>query len=104
DEAHETAYTRTVDGRRFALINSRETTTAFRDGDLLFHAPHGVRVVADRAGNVTSLIGMSAAVIEGSLTTPAGRFPFRANANEELALAGGEFRRTRNPGLVLPTT
>jgi hypothetical protein len=104
DEAHETAYARTVDGRRFELVNSRETTTAFRNGELLFQAPHGVRIVTDRAGSVVSLIGMSARTIAGNLFTPRGTLAFRAAPNEQLDLSGGEFSSARNPGLVLPTT
>src|SRR4029079_11477710 len=45
DEAHDTAYGRTVDGRRFELVNAGGHSAAYRDGELLFRCPQGVRVV-----------------------------------------------------------
>lgn len=104
DVAHETAYGRTVDGHQFELITSRETTTAFRDGALLFQAPKGIRVISDRDGTIRSLVGLSINTIDGSLVTPTGATPFRIAANEQLDLNDGRLTSVRNPGLVLPTT
>jgi hypothetical protein len=102
DVAHETAYARTVDGSHFELVNAASGSEAYRDGELLFRAPRGVRVVTDRTGRITGLIGMRTRPVAGTLQTPAGDIPLKAAANEELALAGGAFVTTRNPGLVLP--
>ena len=104
DVAHETAYSRTVDGHHFELVNSRETTTAFRDGDLLFQAPKGIRVITGRDGTIRSLVGLSVNTIDGSLVTPDGATPFRIAANEQLDLNDGRLTSVRKPGLVPPTT
>jgi hypothetical protein len=104
DEAHETAYSRRVEGRLFELINSSETTTAFRDGELLFQAPKGVRIITDRSGTVQSIIGMSVNTITGRLDTAEGSIEFRAAANEQLDLKAGEFVSVRKGGIVPPST
>jgi hypothetical protein len=103
DTRHETAYARTVDGIVFELANTAAETTAWRDGELLFSAPRGVRVVTDRAGKVAALVGTSAADIEGTFRRPAGDIPFRIAANEQLDLReNGELVSVRRPGLVPP--
>jgi hypothetical protein len=104
DEAHETAYSRTVDGHRFELVNSAAGTVAYRDGVELFRAPHGVRVVTSREGTLRSLIGMVAAGADGVIETATGNFSFRAGPNEQLDLRAGQLVSARNPGLVPPTT
>lgn len=104
DEVHETAYARTVDGRHFELVNTAVGSEAWRDDELLFRTPRGVRIVTDRAGAVTGLIGMSVQPVEGTLQTGSGNFDFCAAANEQLALVGGTFASVRNPGLSLPVT
>ena len=103
DTRHETAYARTVDGIVFELANTAAETTAWRDGELLFSAPRGVRVVTDRTGKVAALVGTSAADIEGTFRRPAGDIPFRIAANEQLDLReNGELVSVRRPGLVPP--
>jgi len=104
DVQHQTAYSRRVDGRLFELVNTPATSTAWRDGALLFEVPKGVRIVTDRAGTPTLLIGMSVADIEGTLKTAQGDYPFRVAANEQLALSGGRLASVRRPGLVPPTS
>ncbi|HZY67518.1 MAG TPA: hypothetical protein VFE52_02960 [Devosia sp.] len=103
DVAHEVAYGRTVDGRHFELVTTGESTAAYRDGEPLFSAPKGVRVVTDRSGEVTGLIGMSVAPVEGELTGPGGSMPFRVEANQQLALHDGTFRTIRHGGIIAPT-
>jgi hypothetical protein len=104
DAQHETAYARSVDGQDFELVNTADTTTAYRDGRELFAAPKGLRIVTDRAGAIISIIGMSVTAISGTLRTPAGGREFSIAANEQLDLIGGTFVSTRKPGLVMPTT
>jgi hypothetical protein len=104
DVQHETAYARRVDGRAFELVNTAETTTAYRDGDLLFTAPRGVRVVTDRAGTLTSVIGMSVAPVEGTLRMSSGSLEFRVAANEQLDLIGHQLVSVRKGGYVPVTT
>jgi hypothetical protein len=102
DMTYQTAYGRTVDGRRFELVNAASTSEAYRDGELLFRVPRGVRVVTDRTGRLTGLIGMRVGPVSGTLQTPAGDIAFVAAANQELQLRDGGFVTTRSPRLVLP--
>lgn len=103
DEAHQTAYARTVDDRRFELVNSVDGSTAYADGDVIFACPRGVRVVTDRAGRVTGLIGMSAGGVDGDLKLPDRTLPFSAAANDVPELTNGRFESTASPGLVPPS-
>ncbi|UXN69695.1 hypothetical protein N8A98_21175 [Devosia neptuniae] len=103
DVAHETAYARTVDGHHFELVNTRTHSTAYRDGEVLFRAPKGVRIITDRTGTIAGLIGISVNTITGTLHTSDGAIDFTAAANEQLHLENGAFTRLHNPGLVHPT-
>lgn len=104
DVQHETAYSRSVDGVVFELVNTADTTTAYRDGDELFSAPKGVRVVTDRAGKITSVIGMSVAPVTGALQTPKGSVEFSAAPNEQLDFINDRLVTVRKGGYVPPTT
>ncbi len=104
DVQHETAYSRTIDGHQFELINTPETTTAYRDGELLFSAPKGVRVVTNRAGKIGSVIGMSVAPVSGTLRTANGSVEFSATANEQLDFSNDRLVTVRKGGYVPPTT
>jgi hypothetical protein len=103
DAAHETAYGRKVDGRRFELLNSPTTSIAFRDGDELFRCPKGVRVVTDRNGKPVSLIGMSVNSIEGDFSMAGEAYPFRVAANEQLDFTEGGLVSVSRRGLVPPS-
>lgn len=103
DAAHETAYTRSVDGHRFELVNLAGGSAAYRDGELLFEAPRGLRVVTDRSGAIRSLIGMDAGGTLGRLRTPEGTTTVALTANDQFDFIDGSFRRVRAPGLVPPT-
>lgn len=102
DEAHETAYARTVDGATFELVNSRDSSTAWRDREPLFAAPGGIRVVTDRTGSPRALIGMSVNTIDGILKTAGADLAFTIGPNEQLDLIDGAWVRTRAPSLVPP--
>lgn len=101
-QSHETAYARTIGGHRFELENTAGRTRGWRDGEELFSAPKGVRVVTDPDGNVTGLTGMSVNTIKGVLETAGGRFAFSAAANEQFELKKGSLISVRDPGLVTP--
>lgn len=103
DAQHDTAYARAVDGCDFELVNTAHETVAYRDGQRLYRAPAGIRVIADRAGNLRSLVGMTVRDIEGTLSTPDGDIPFRIAGNEQLDLEGGGLISVRKRGLVPPT-
>ncbi len=102
DEKHATAYARRVDGHDFELVNSTADTTAYRDGECLWQAPRGIRIITDRAGNIRAVVGLVAQDVEGTLSTPTGDIPFRIAANEEQSLVEGRLESVRKPGLVPP--
>lgn len=102
DAAHETGYARSIDERRFELVNAGGETRAWRDGEPLFRAPQGVRVVTGRDGDVEALVGMTITPVEGALKTAEGRFPFRVKPNEWLELRHGQLESLRDPGLTTP--
>lgn len=103
DAVHGTGYARRIGGQTFELVNGAGGSTAWRDGELLFTAPRGVRVVTDRAGTPLALIGMLAGGTEGVLRTAGKEVPFVAAANERLEWRGDGFRSVEAPGLVLPS-
>lgn len=103
DAAHETAYRRVVDGKVFELVNSGGVSTAYRDGELLFSAPKGVRVVTDRHGKLSAIIGMSVQTITGEIATVEGNIGFSAAANEVVSIENGAASSVSRPGLVHPT-
>jgi len=102
DQQHATAYARDVDGVRFELVNTATESVAYRNGELLFRAPRGVRIVTDRSGQLQALIGMSASPITGSLEVAGASIAFSIAANEQLEFSGGTFRSVRAPGFVPP--
>ncbi len=103
DAVHETAYARAIDGVVFELVTTAADSTAYRDGELLYQAPNGVRVIGGRDGEIRGLVGMRVQGVEGVLRTGAGNYPFRAAANEELGLRNGQLVSLRRPGLVSPS-
>lgn len=103
DAMHETAYARTVDGTRFALVNTAERSIGYAGEEVLFECPPGVRIVTDRRGAITGLIGMSAGGVEGELKTRDGSVPFGVEANEVLKFSNGQFESAGKPGLVPPS-
>lgn len=103
DVAHETAYRRTVDGQRFELVNNAAGSTAWRNGEVLFECPRGVRVVTRRDGTPLSLIGMTAGGQAGTLRSADANHEFRIAANEQLDLAEDGPVSVRQPGLTPPS-
>ena len=101
--AHSTAYSRIVDGRTFELVNEPGGCVAYREGEVLFTCPVGVRVVTDRAGAIRSLVGLSAATVQGWFSTPQGALDLRIGPNEELRLEAGQLTRVHGPNLVPPS-
>ncbi len=102
DVQHETAYGRRIDGHDFELVNTASDTMAYRDGERLWQAPRGVRIVTDRTGAIKAMVGLVAQDVEGTLSTPAGDLAFRIAANEEQSLVEGRLESVRKPGLVPP--
>jgi hypothetical protein len=100
--AEETGYSRAVDGALFELINEREVSLIYRDGELLYRFPPGVRLVTDRGGDLRGLIGMTVRRVEGTLEWRGRTLPFAVSGNERLEYRGPGFTRIANPGVVPP--
>jgi len=101
--AGETAYARTVDGVRFELLNLRDRSVIYRDGEPYMSFPSGIRVVTDRKGELLGVVGMSARTVEGTLQWEERELPFAAKGNERLEFAGGELRSAEEIGVIYPT-
>lgn len=100
---HQTAYRRVVDGHTFELLNDGLSATIFRNGSQLYRFPHGLRLLTDRAGNLTGAIGMVARTVTAMIETSTGAIGVSAGPNEVLELRHGTLVTTRGPDLVTPT-
>ncbi|WP_072333135.1 MULTISPECIES: hypothetical protein [unclassified Paenibacillus] len=79
-----TAYSRTVDGIVYELVNTEEGSAIYRDGGLHLEFPHGLRVVTDRSGRLKSLIGMKAAPVKGTVRYAGRELAVEVNGNERV--------------------
>ena len=102
DETHETAYGRTVDGAELELVNAEGRARAWRDGEMLFDVPQGLRVVTGRDGTVTGLIGLRATPVTDTVRLDGQEIAVAIAANEVWQRRGGEFVRVEAPGLTAP--
>ncbi|MGJ8584062.1 MAG: MGH1-like glycoside hydrolase domain-containing protein [Marinosulfonomonas sp.] len=96
----ETRYSRIVDGAEFTLKNTSNQTTAFRDGQMLYQAPAGLRVVTDRAGEIREIIGMQAGGVSGQFSTAQVDIEINVQPNEQLRFDGAGFERISSPGMT----
>ncbi|MFL0557505.1 MULTISPECIES: MGH1-like glycoside hydrolase domain-containing protein [Paenibacillus] len=114
--AEETAYARKVDGTVFELVNTREGSTVYRDGEPYCRFPYGTRLVTDRRGEPKALIGMSVRTVEGLLEFGGRAYPvnlggnevWRLNRNSAVSSPGSgpksaSAEALAGPGVVLPT-
>jgi hypothetical protein len=100
--AEETGYSRAVDGALFELINEEGGSSVYRDGELLYRFPGGVRLVTDRSGALRGLTGMTVRRITGTVDWLGRAVPFAVSGNERLEYTGPGFVRAGNPGVVPP--
>ena len=96
----ETSYSRRVDGHEFTLKNTPKQTTAFRDGQRLYQAPAGLRVLTDRTGGIQAVIGLQASGVSGVFSTAKSDIEINIQANEHLLFDGSSFERFAEPGLT----
>lgn len=101
--AGSTAYSRTVDGQPFELVNTSDQMMVYRKGSIHIQAPSGIRVITDRDGRLESIIGMSARTIEGELTYQGKSFPIRTKGNEMQAFTGDGLQTVRDIGMIYPS-
>lgn len=73
------AYSRVVDGVRFELAADDTSVRVWRDGARLAEFPRGWRLITDRTGMPTAVVGLAAAPVTGTLT--------RGDATHQLTLA-----------------
>ncbi|MDR1542694.1 MAG: hypothetical protein LBU32_32920 [Clostridiales bacterium] len=100
--AEETAYSRIVKGRLFELANEKDRSFVFRDGELMYEFPKGVRLVTDETGRLKGLIGMSVRMVEGFVCFKGEEIPFSASGNETLEYSAKGFASVDKPGVVPP--
>jgi hypothetical protein len=100
--AEETGYARTVDQAHFELVNEPDSSSVYKDGELMYTMPNGVRLVTDRAGKLKAVIGMSVRTIKGQLHYKDQTIPFSVSGNERIEYTGNGFVSVENPGVVPP--
>jgi hypothetical protein len=84
------------------LVNEREISSVYKNGELLCQFPPGVRLVTDRQGGLRFLIGMTVRRIAGSVVYQGRSIPFAVSGNERLEYSGEGFRSVANPGVIPP--
>jgi hypothetical protein len=93
------AYARVVDGVRFELAADDARVVVFRAGSLLAEFPRGWRLVTDRAGMPTAVVGLAAAAVSGVLALGDTSRELTLAPNDVVDLATGA--RT-SPGFTPP--
>ncbi|OMF36983.1 hypothetical protein BK133_07135 [Paenibacillus sp. FSL H8-0548] len=101
--ASETGYSRMVDGIAYELLNMREGSELYRNGECWMKFPKGVRVITDRSGELRGIIGMSVREIQGTLQYKDTSIAFRVSGNQVLAYESGTLSVTSTIGVVNPT-
>lgn len=98
-----TAYSRTIGGVKFEIVNTVQGAEVYRDRQLLLRFPRGVRAIAGRDGALKAIVGMSARMVEGEIEYDGRRIPIRISGNEEQAYVNGSFEQVRPGGIVPPS-
>jgi hypothetical protein len=98
-----TAYSRTVDGVKFEIVNTVQGAEVYRDEQLLLRLPRGVRAVTGRDGTLRSIIGMSARTVEGTIEYDGRELPFRICGNEQQDYRNGSFEQVRAGSIIPPS-
>lgn len=101
--AGHTAYSRTVNGLHFELVNTPERVTVYQDGNVLIEGPAGIRLVTDRSGHLEGIIGMSVRTIEGELVYRGTSIPIRIKGNEMQRYTDGSLKSERDIGIIYPS-
>ncbi|WP_411835226.1 MGH1-like glycoside hydrolase domain-containing protein [Paenibacillus barengoltzii] len=102
--AEETAYARTVDGMKFELVNTREGSIVYRNGEPSCRFPYGTRLVTDRRGEPRALIGMSVRSVEGLLEFGGRAYPVNLSGNEVWRINHDHSASSSGSGLIATST
>lgn len=100
--AGNTAYSRTVNGLHYELVNTPDNVTVYREGRIHIQGPAGIRLVTDRSGQLEGVIGMSARTIEGELRYQGTSIPIRIKGNEMQQYSDGDLKTERDIGIIYP--
>lgn len=101
--AGNTAYSRTVNGLHYELVNTPDNVTVYREGRVHIQGPAGIRLVTDRSGQLDRVIGMSARTIEGELRYQGTSIPIRIKGNEMQQYSDGDLKTERDIGIIYPS-
>jgi hypothetical protein len=100
--AGNTAYSRTVNGLHYELVNTPDNVTVYREGRVHIQGPAGIRLVTDRSGQLEGVIGMSVRTIEGELRYQGTSIPIRIKGNEMQLYSDGNLKTERDIGIIYP--
>ncbi|MGC6584114.1 MGH1-like glycoside hydrolase domain-containing protein [Paenibacillus sp. Dod16] len=100
--AGNTAYSRTVNGLHYELVNTPDNVTVYREGRVHIQAPAGIRLVTDRSGQLEGVIGMSVRTIEGELRYQGTSIPIQIKGNETQLYSDGDLKTERDIGIIYP--
>lgn len=100
DIRHQTAYRRIVDGTTFDLLNDGKDVTVLRNDKPLYRFPYGIRLITDRSGAITSITGMVARTVTGTVSTPDGEFNISVGPNAVASIEAGHATLIEPPDLV----
>jgi len=93
------ASSRTIDGVRFELAGDDAHVVVYRDGSRLAEFPRGWRLVTDRTGIPSAVVGLAAAPVAGVLHLSDGIREVELAPNDTVDLATGT---RRSPGFTAP--
>jgi hypothetical protein len=96
------AAARVVRGIRYELAADDTTVQVYRDGDPWLEFPRGWRVVADAAGALTRVVGLSPATVAGDLRTDAASLALALGPNDAAVLDSGRLVERVSPGFTPP--
>lgn len=100
--AGNTAYSRTVNGLHYELVNTPDNVTVYREGRIHIQGPAGIRLVTDRSGQLEGVLGMSVRTIEGELRYQGTSIPIRIKGNEMQLYSDGDLKTVRDIGIIYP--
>lgn len=100
--AGNTAYSRTVNGLHYELVNTPDNVTVYQEGRVHIQGPGGIRLVTDRSGQLEGVIGMSVRTIEGELRYQGMSIPIRIKGNEIQLYSDGDLKTERDIGIIYP--
>lgn len=87
--ADATAYRRAVDGVVWEIVGDDDLVEVHRDGEIAFSFPRGWRVITDRSGQVSAVVGLAAGAVEGTLVLPEGEVALTLAPNERVRIESG---------------